>query len=56
MLTNFQNFLLADSVVNLQQTPVQLFHHILNMSLHYLVKYLYSKNHNAQEVIEQITM
>ena len=27
-------------------------HHTLNMSLHYLVKYLCSKNRHAQEVIE----
>jgi len=32
-------FSLADSVGNLQQIHVQIFHHTLNMSLHYLVKY-----------------
>jgi len=35
----FEFFSLADSAVNLQQTHVLIFHHTLNMSLHYLVKY-----------------
>ena len=39
-ITRFSNFYsLADSVVNLQQIHVQIFHHALNTSLHYLVKY-----------------
>jgi len=28
-----------DSLVNLQQSRIQISHHTLNMSLHYLVKY-----------------
>ena len=36
-------FLLADSVVNLQQTHISIFHHTLNMSLHYLVN-IYVQN------------
>jgi len=35
----FKIFSPADSVVNLQQTHVYIFHHALNMSLHYFVKY-----------------
>ena len=33
-------------------THIYMFHHALHMSLHCLVKYLCSNNHNAQEVIE----
>ena len=33
-----------DSVVNLQQNRVQIFHQAFNMSLHYLVKYECQKN------------
>ena len=32
-----------DSVGNLQESPTQIPHHTLNVSLHYLVKYLCSK-------------
>ena len=35
----FKIFSLVYSVVNWQQTDVQMFHHALNMSLHYLVTY-----------------
>ena len=35
----FKIFSQADSVVNLQQIHVQIFHHALNVSLHYYVKY-----------------
>jgi len=35
----FKIFSVADSVVNLQQIHVSIFHRALNMSLHYLVKY-----------------
>jgi len=35
----FRIFSVADSVVNLQQIHVSIFHRALNMSLHYLVKY-----------------
>jgi len=35
----FKMFSVADSAVNLQQICVYIFHHALNMSLHYLVKY-----------------
>jgi len=35
----FKMFSLADSAVNLQQIRVYIFHHALNVSLHYLVKY-----------------
>ena len=35
----YKIFLLADSVVNLQQIYVYIFHHALIMSPHYLVKY-----------------
>ena len=38
-ITRFSKiFSLVNSVVNLQQTHVWIFHHALNMSLHYLVK------------------
>jgi len=40
MLTDFPNFLMADSVVNLQQHDHERSHHTLNELLHYLVKYL----------------
>ena len=39
LLSDFQNFLVTDSTVNLQQIRVYIFHHALNISLHYLVKY-----------------
>ena len=37
-------FSLMDSVVNLQQTRVEIFHHAFNMSLHYRVKNECQKN------------
>ena len=37
-------FSLTDSVINLQQNYVEIFHHALNTSLHYLVKYESQKN------------
>ena len=43
MLTVFKILSLADSLVNLQQNRISLFHDTLNMSLHYLVKYEYQK-------------
>ena len=52
MLTEFHILSLSDSLINLQQIPISIFHHTLNMSLHYLVKYLCLKNRNTQEVIE----
>ena len=36
--TDFLFFSLSDSAVNLQQTHVEISHHALSMSLHYLVK------------------
>jgi len=39
MLTDFQNSFTAESVANLQQTDIEIFHHTLNMLLHYIVKY-----------------
>jgi len=44
MLTDFQTLFTGGPVVNLQQTFVLIFHHALNMSLHYLVKYECQKN------------
>jgi len=41
---------LSHSAVNLQQSRVKTFYHTLVMSLHYLVKYLCSKNRYAQWV------
>jgi len=35
----FKTLSIIDSAINLQQTHVYTFHHSLNMSLHYLVKY-----------------
>jgi len=40
----FKFFSLADSLVNLQQTHVEIYHLALNFSLHYLVKYECQKN------------
>jgi len=40
----FSNFSLTDTAVNLQQNHVKMFHHALNMSLRYLVKYVCQKN------------
>ena len=40
----FKMFSLPDSAVNLQQNYVEIFHHALNTSLHYLVKYESQKN------------
>jgi len=36
-----------DSVGNLQQSYIQIPHHTLNVSLHYLVTYLCSKNRHS---------
>jgi len=52
----FKIFLLVDSVVNLQQIHVQLFHHPLNMSLHYLVKYECQKNGIIVKYVLQLMM
>jgi len=35
-----------------RQTLISIVHHTLNVSLYYLVKYLCSKNRQAQRVIE----
>ena len=43
-INRFSDFLLMDSVVNLQQIRVKIFHHALNTSLHYLVKCECQKN------------
>ena len=43
---------LTDSVVNLQQNNIEVFQRTAAMSLHYVVKYMCSKNRHAQEVIE----
>jgi len=43
----FKILSLLDSVGNLYQSHVQIPHHILNVSLHYLVKYLCSKNRHS---------
>jgi len=43
----FKILSLLDSVGNLQQSYVQIPHHTLNVSLHYLVKYLCSKNRHS---------
>ena len=39
MLIDFQIFSLTDSAINLQRIHIEIFHHTLNMSLHYHVKY-----------------
>jgi len=44
---------LSDSVVNLQQIFISVSHHTLSVLLHYLVKYLCSKNRYPQEIIEE---
>ena len=43
----FKILSLLDSVGNLQQSHIQIPHHTLNVSLHYLVKYLCSKNRHS---------
>jgi len=40
----FKILSLLDSVGNFQYSHIQIPHHTLNVSLHYFVKYLYSKN------------
>jgi len=52
----FKIFSLADSVVNLQQTRVYIFHHALNMLLHYLVKYECQKNGIILKYVLQLMM
>jgi len=53
MLTDFQKyFTVAESVVNLQEIRIYIFPHTLNMSLHYIAKYLCSKNGRAPEETE----
>jgi len=44
----FKIFSLSDSAVNLQQIPISIFQHALNMSLHYLVKYECRKWHHSE--------
>jgi len=52
----FKIFSLSDSVVNLQQIPVEIFRHALNMSLHYLVKYEFRKNGIILKYVLQLMM
>ena len=53
MLTDFRNSF-ADRLSCKSVTSLCLnFHHTLNVSLQYLVKYLCSKNRHAEEVIEE---
>ena len=52
----FKMFSLADLVVNLQQIRVLIFHHALNMSPHYLVKYECRKNGIILKYVLQLMM
>ena len=52
MLTDFQNSFTGRLTGKFETNSCLNIHHTLNVSLHYLVKYLCSKNRNAQGVIE----
>jgi len=52
----FKIFSPADSVVNLQQIHVSIFHHALNISRHYLAKYECQKNGIILKYVLQLMM
>jgi len=52
MLTDFQNSFTGRLSGEFVANHIQTSHHTLTMLLHYIVKYLCSKNRHSQELIE----
>jgi len=52
MLTDFQNFFTFGLSDKFATNFIKISYHTLTMSLHYLVKYLCSKNRHPQEALE----